>query len=83
MLKVNQNGSVAEQIGVRTHIDADECAYRQGISKRSWRRLVDQGAAPQPIRLGGRRLVRWSLMTLEEWERGGCRPVRVAKKRGV
>ena len=64
----------AERIAERTHIDADECAYRKGISKRHWNRLVDRGAAPQPIRLG--RLVRWSLTTLEEWERGGCKPIR-------
>lgn len=59
----------------RRYIDADECAERfGGISKRHWIRLVDSGRAPQPTRFG--RLVRWSLESLLEWERGGCRPIR-------
>lgn len=57
-----------------THVDADACASRYGISKRHWLRLVDRGAAPSPTRFG--RLVRWSLESLLEWERGGCRPIR-------
>ncbi len=70
----------ANGVGERTHIDADECAYRTGISKRHWMRLVDRGVAPQPIRLG--RLVRWSLATLQEWEAGGCKPVRTPSSKG-
>ena len=58
----------------RTHVDADACASRFGISKRHWLRLTDGGKAPLPVRLG--RLVRWSISTLEEWERGGCKPIR-------
>ena len=81
MTDLNVTNAVAERIGERTHIDADECAYRKNISKRHWIWLVDRGAAPQPIRLG--RLVRWSLAELQEWERGGCRPIRSAGKRGV
>ena len=61
-----------------THVDADACASRYGISKRHWLRLVDSGRAPQPTRFG--RLCRWSLSSLEEWEANGCRPVRVAGK---
>lgn len=59
-----------------THVDADACASRLGISKRHWNRLVDSARAPQPVRLG--RLVRWSLVTLAAWEREGCKPVRQA-----
>ncbi len=81
--------AVAERIGVPdssravattapTHIDADACASRLGISKRHWLRLVDRGAAPSATRFG--RLVRWSIASLEAWERNGCKPVRVAGK---
>ena len=59
-------------------IDADACASRYGISKRHWLRLVDRGAAVAPIRLG--RLVRWSISSLESWERDGCRPLRQVGK---
>jgi predicted DNA-binding transcriptional regulator AlpA len=63
----------------RHYIDADECADRfGGISKRHWIRLVDSGRAPQPTRFG--RLVRWSIASLEAWERDGCRPIRSAGK---
>lgn len=82
----NVANAAAERIGgpesradaTATHVDADACARRLGISKRHWLRMVDAGKAPQPVRLG--RLVRWSLATLEEWERGGCKPIRVAGK---
>lgn len=84
-----ENNAAAERIGglessravattAPTHIDADACASRLGISKRHWLRLVDRGAAPRPTKFG--RLVRWSICSLEEWERGGCKPVRVAGK---
>lgn len=59
-----------------THIDADACASRLGISKRHWLRLVDSGRAPRPIRLG--RLTRWAVATLDDWERTGCKPIRTA-----
>lgn len=76
---VNLN-AVAERIGGpesrAVAIDADACASRYGISKRHWLRLVDRAAAPPKIRLG--RLVRWSLTTLEEWERNGCPHIRSA-----
>lgn len=90
MLVQTQNAAV-ERIGgpesravaTATHVDADACASRLGISKRHWLRMVDAGKAPQPVRLG--RLVRWSVIALDEWERGGCRPIRVvvAKRGGV
>lgn len=73
---------IAERIGGpesrAVAIDADACASRYGISKRHWLRLVDRGAAVAPIRLG--RLVRWSIASLEAWERDGCRPIRSAGK---
>ncbi len=78
------HNATAERIGLpesravatATHIDADACASRYGISKRHWLRLVDRSAAPRPTRFG--RLCRWSIAALEEWERGGCKPVRTA-----
>lgn len=82
MTAVSLPDVVAERIGepesradvAATHVDADACASRLGISRRHWTRLVDSGRAPQPVRLG--RLVRWSITSLETWERGGCRPIR-------
>ena len=77
MLTQTQNAA-AERIGGpesrAVAIDADACASRYGISKRHWLRLCDRGAAVAPIRLG--RLVRWSIASLEAWERDGCRPIR-------
>ncbi len=78
MTVVSVSDAVAERIGGpesrAVAIDADACASRYGISKRHWLRLVDSGRAIPPIRLG--RLVRWSLESLLEWERGGCKSVR-------
>ena len=74
--------SRADATGECRFTDAAGCAERfGGISKRHWIRLVDSGRAPQPTRFG--RLVRWSLDSLLEWERGGCKPVRTVKKGGV
>jgi excisionase family DNA binding protein len=39
-------------------IDAKRCAELLGISKRTWERLVEQGEAPERVKLGGR-LARW------------------------
>lgn len=61
----------------RRFMDADGCAARFAMSRRHWLRLVDSGRAPRPVRFG--RLVRWSIETLAEWERDGCRPIRAAK----
>ncbi len=67
-------GPESRAVATATHVDADACASRLGISKRHWLRLVDRGAAPQPTRLG--RLVRWKISTLDEWETNGCKPIR-------
>lgn len=68
------DGPVSRADATVTHIDADGCAGRYGISKRHWLRMTDAGKAPRPIRLG--RLVRWSLAILAAWEQDGCKPVR-------
>lgn len=72
--------ATTEHVGgnVERYLDADACAVRYGFSRRHWLRLVDSGHAPQPTRFG--RLVRWSLESLVEWEAGGCKPVRTAKR---
>jgi predicted DNA-binding transcriptional regulator AlpA len=65
----------------QTHfVDAEGSASRYGFSKPHWLRLVDAGKAPAPTRFG--RLVRWSVAALEEWEQGGCKPVRIVKAKG-
>ena len=74
-------GTESRAVAIATHVDADACASRYGISKRHWLRLVDSGRAVQPTRFG--RLVRWSIASLEAWERDGCKPIRTAGKRGA
>lgn len=54
----------------RRYIDGEQCGLRYGISARHWRRLVDAGKAPRPIRLG--RSVRWCESDLSAWEANGC-----------
>ena len=58
-----------------THLSADDCGARYSFSGKHWRRLVDAGNAPQPVRFGGK-LVRWAVSVLEEWEKAGCPAVR-------
>lgn len=58
----------------QTHLRADACATRYDIAKRTWLRMVDAGKAPQPCRFN--RLCRWSIASLEAWEKSGYRPVR-------
>ena len=67
-------GSKSRAVATATHVDANACASRLGISKRHWLRMVDAGKAPQAVRLG--RLVRWSIFSLEQWEANGCKPIR-------
>lgn len=52
----------------------EDCGARYQCSWRHWLRLVDSGRAPKRMRFG--RLARWSPAALEEWERGGCQPIR-------
>ena len=58
-------------------LDANDCASRDPVAPAPWRRLVDAGRAPQPVRLG--RLVRWAIRTLDEWEATGCPSVRIVR----
>jgi prophage regulatory protein len=46
-------------------LNCEEAAAIIGISKRHWYRLVSEGAAPAPVRLG--RCVRWRQADLDEW----------------
>lgn len=55
---------------VLMYLDDAGCASRYGFSRRHWRRLVDSGRAPQPVRF--LRLCRWSIAELEQWEQDGC-----------
>ena len=72
--------AAAERIGGNgeRYLDADGCVKRYGFSRRHWARLVDSGRAIQPTRFG--RLCRFKISALEEWEAGGCKPIRVAGK---
>ncbi|MCX7418876.1 MAG: helix-turn-helix domain-containing protein [Planctomycetia bacterium] len=52
-----------------------------GCSVRHVRRLADSGKMPSPVRLGA--LIRFRRSELVQWIAGGCKPVRIAGKRGV
>lgn len=51
-------------------VNATVAAAIVGVSRRSWWRFVAEGRAPKPIRLG--RCVRWRLLEIRDWIRGGC-----------
>lgn len=59
------------------YVDTKGAAQRYRVSPAHWRRLVDAGRAPQPIRLG--RLVRWPLVVLDQWDADGNRPCRTTR----
>jgi len=67
----------AETVPPSRFSDAELCAGRYLISTASWRRLVDAGRAPRPIRFG--HLVRWSNEVLDQWDADGNPPIRNAK----
>jgi predicted DNA-binding transcriptional regulator AlpA len=47
-------------------LTAKESAKRYNISERHFRKLVDNGTMPKPMKLG--RCSRWALRVLEEYE---------------
>lgn len=47
-----------------------EVADTLTVSQRAFRRLVDSGKAPTPVRLG--RSVRWESNAIEQWIAEGC-----------
>lgn len=51
-------------------VNAATAAGIVGVSRRSWSRLVSQGRAPKPIRLG--RCARWRVAELRGWIESGC-----------
>jgi predicted DNA-binding transcriptional regulator AlpA len=59
---------------VRRLLDSKGVGARLGCSWRHVLRLADRGDMPPGFKLGALR--RWDAVQLEEWIRGGCRPVR-------
>jgi excisionase family DNA binding protein len=55
-------------------LDVQAVAQLLDCSTRHIYRLSDAGSMPALVRLGS--LVRWDRLVVEEWIRGGCRPVR-------
>ncbi|MFQ5807430.1 MAG: helix-turn-helix domain-containing protein [Phycisphaerae bacterium] len=55
--------------------DVADLARRFKTSRRTIYRLADCGRMPWGVKFG--QLRRWSRRGIEEWEKGGCRPVRV------
>jgi excisionase family DNA binding protein len=51
-------------------LDVGQVAALLGCSKRHVARLLEQGAIPEPVRLG--RLVRWGRQSLAAWIARGC-----------
>jgi predicted DNA-binding transcriptional regulator AlpA len=56
-------------------LNAKQVAGKLNISVRSvWRRGVDMGELPPPVRIGSS--VRWDEELLDAWIEGGCKDVR-------
>jgi excisionase family DNA binding protein len=55
-------------------LDVRAVAALLDCSSRHVYRLADSGKMPPPVRIGA--LVRWPRRAIEDWIRGGCRPVR-------
>ncbi len=66
MTKKNSVVGDSEQTDGIRYLDIRRCALRFGIDQRTWRRMVDKGEAPKPVRFG--RAPRWSLDSLLRWE---------------
>jgi excisionase family DNA binding protein len=47
-------------------LTVEECAVRYNISLRHFRRLVDDGVMPKPVKLG--RCARWAVKALDEYD---------------
>lgn len=56
----------------------DDVAKRYDVSTQTIYRWSRDGEMPKPVRVG-RRLVRWRLLDLQQWERNRCRPVIVGE----
>lgn len=52
-------------------LDARGAASLMQVSERHWAKMVADGNAPQPLRLG-KLLPRWSRASLIQWIRDGC-----------
>ncbi len=80
MLSAKTMNDVKDEIDAAArYLTASQCGDRYRISTSHWRRLVDSGRAPTPTRFG--RLLRWHLLTLDEWDEGGNKPLRVARRK--
>ena len=67
-----------DPIPTQEYFDVDDLARRFKTSTRHIFRMADQGRMPWGMKLG--QLRRWSRRAIEEWERGGCQPVRTTAK---
>ncbi|MDR2439724.1 MAG: helix-turn-helix domain-containing protein [Planctomycetaceae bacterium] len=47
-------------------LTSEQCAKRYNISERHFRKLVDNGTMPKPVKLG--RCSRWIVRVLEEYK---------------
>ncbi len=54
-------------------LDVRQVSLALGLSDRSIRRMVRSGLVPRPVKLG--QGIRWQSTVLDQWMRGGCKPV--------
>ena len=54
-------------------LDVKAVSMSLGLSSRTIRRMVRAGQVPAPVRLG--QGIRWQSTVLDQWMRGGCKPV--------
>jgi len=73
---MTQKGREATRVGAApAWFDVQDLAQRYQMSVRQVFRLADNGRLPWGTKLGALR--RWSRQSIEEWEAGGCQPVRL------
>lgn len=54
-------------------LDGDGCAQLIGVSARTWRRMVQHGKTPEPVRLSSKTVV-WSRAEIVAWFEAKCPP---------
>lgn len=59
--------------------EAEARTYGGGVSPSAWYRGWNEGRFPQPIRIGGLRLLRWRRGDLIEWRAAGCPDLRQSR----
>ena len=59
---------------IKRMLTTDDVAELAGVSPQTVRRWWKAGEMPAPLRCG-RRAIRWTAATIEEWIQSGCTPI--------